>query len=134
MPRPAKGTRLWLRPEERNPDGTLRKRAVWVIRDGSRKISTGCAPEDRTGAERALGEHLANKYQPNRTRGRHPEILIADVLAIYLTDVAPRHARENETKQRVLSPDSWWGDRALAASGTRPGQITNGSRDTIRPD
>jgi hypothetical protein len=26
MPRPAKGARLWLRPEERNPDGTLRKR------------------------------------------------------------------------------------------------------------
>jgi hypothetical protein len=90
MPRPAKGARLWLRPVERNADGTLRKRAVWVIRDGSRKISTGCAAEDREGAERALGEHLANKYQPNRGRGRHPsEILIADVLAIYLTTLPP---------------------------------------------
>ena len=115
MPRPAKGVRLWLRPEERNFDGSLRKRAVWVIRDGPRKISTGCAAEDREDAERALGEHLANKYQPNRTRGRHPsEILIADVLAIYLIDVAPRHARENETKQRVLTLDAWWGDRTLA--------------------
>jgi integrase len=115
MPRPAKGARLWLRPEERNSDGTLRKRAVWVIRDGSRKISTGCPPQDRPGAERALGEHLANKYQPNRGRGRHPsEILIADVLAIYLSDVAPRHAREQETKQRVLTLDSWWADRTLA--------------------
>jgi hypothetical protein len=115
MPRPAKGIRLWLRPEERNTDGTLRKRAVWVIRDGSRKISTGCAAQDRTGAERAVGEYLANKYQPNRARGRRPtEILIADVLAIYLKDVAPRHARENETKQRVLALDAWWGDRTLA--------------------
>jgi integrase len=115
MPRPAKGTRLWLRPEERNPDGTLRKRAVWVIRDGPRKISTGCAAKDRTLAERALGEHLANKYQPNRVRGRRPsEILIADVLAIYLTDLAPKHAREEETKQRVLTLDSWWGERTLA--------------------
>ena len=115
MPRPAKGARLWLRPEERNPDGTLRKRAVWVIRDGSRKISTGCATADRAGAERTLGEHLANKYQPNRKRGRHPsEILIADVLAIYLTDVAPRHAREDETKQRVLTLDAWWADKTLA--------------------
>src|SRR6516225_10943408 len=85
MPRPAKGIRLWLRPEERNPDGTLRKRAVWVIRDGSRKISTGCAAQDRTGAERQVSEYLANKYQPDRSRGRHPcQILIADVLAIYL--------------------------------------------------
>ena len=115
MPRPGKGARLWLRPEERNSDGSLRKRAVWVIRDGPRKISTGCAAEDREGAERALGEHLANKYQPNRTRGRHPsEILIADVSAIYLTDVAPRHAREEETKQRVLTLDAWWADKTLA--------------------
>ena len=114
MPRPAKGTRLWLRPEERSPDGTLRKRAVWVIRDGPCKISTGCAPADREGAERAFGEHLANKYQPNRKRGRHPsEILIADVLTIYLTDVAPRHGREDETKQRVLTLDAWWADKTL---------------------
>src|SRR5262245_40505813 len=115
MPRPAKGVRLWLRPQDRNPDGTLRKRAVWVVRDGPRKISTGCTPEDRAGAERALGEYLAAKYQPNRTRARHPsEILIADVLAIYLTDVAPRHAREQETKQRVLTLDAWWQDKRLA--------------------
>jgi integrase len=115
MPRPAKGIRLWLRPEERNPDGTLRKRAVWVIRDGPRKISTGCAAQDRAGAERTVGEYLANRYQPNRARGRHPsEILIADVLAIYLTDVAPRHARESETKQRILTLDSWWAERTLA--------------------
>jgi integrase len=115
MPRPAKGARLWLRPEEQNLDGTLRKRAVWVIRDGARKISTGCTAEDRASAERALGEHLANKYQPNRKRGRNPsEILIADVLAIYLTDVAPRHARDQETKQRVLILDAWWADKTLA--------------------
>jgi integrase len=115
MPRPAKGIRLWLRPEERNPDGTLRKRAVWVIRDGPRKISTGCAAQDRAGAERQVGEYLADKYQPNRSRGRHPsQILIADVLAIYLNDVTPRHAREHETKQRVLTLDSWWAERTLA--------------------
>jgi integrase len=98
-----------------NANGTVRKRAVWVIRDGSRKISTGCPAQDRAGAERAVGTYLAKKYQPNRSRGRHPtEILIADVLAIYLSDVAPRHARENETKQRALTLDAWWSDRTLA--------------------
>jgi integrase len=115
MPRPAKGIRLWLRPEERNSDGTLRKRAVWVIRDGSRKISTSCAAQDRAGAERQVSEYLANKYQPDRSRGRHPSrILIADVLAIYLKDVAPGHARPDETRQRVLTLDSWWAERTLA--------------------
>ena len=84
MSRPGKGARPWLRPEKRNPEGTLRERAVWVIRDGPRKISTGCPPEDRAGAERALGEHLADKYKPNRARCRHPsEILIADDLCLH---------------------------------------------------
>jgi hypothetical protein len=84
MSRPGKGARLWLRPEKRNPDGTLQERAVWVIRDGPRKISTNCPPEDRPGAERALGEHLADKYKPNRAGGRHPsEILIADDLYLH---------------------------------------------------
>lgn len=43
-----------------------------------------------------------------------PAILIADVLAIYLTDIAPQHAREGETRQRVLKLDEWWGTRTLA--------------------
>ena len=42
------------------------------------------------------------------------EILIADVLSIYLIDVAPLHSRENETKQRVLTLDAWWSDKTLA--------------------
>jgi hypothetical protein len=84
MSRPGKGARLWLRPEKWNSDGTLQERAVWVIRDGPRKISTNCPPEDRPGAERALGEHLADKYKPNRAGGRHPsEILIADDLYLH---------------------------------------------------
>jgi integrase len=115
MSRPAKGARLWLRPEKRNPDGTLRERAVWVIRDGSRKISTGCATQDAEGAERALGDYLVSKYQPNRGRKRHPDqILIADVLMIYLSDVAPHRAREKEIKQRIAALDAWWQDKTLA--------------------
>ncbi len=104
MPRPSKGIRLWLRPEERNPDGTLRKRAVWVIRDGPRKISTGCAAPDREAAERQVSEYLAKKYQPDRSRGRHPaQILIADVLAIYLKDVATTN-----TRGRMRQSNGFW--------------------------
>lgn len=115
MPRPAKGARLWLQPEERDGDGRLRKRSVWVIRDGARKISTGCAPSDRAGAEQALASYIAGKYQIPRERSRHPsEILIADVLTIYLTDIAPAHARERETKQRAIRLAEWWGGKTLA--------------------
>ena len=115
MSRQSKGARLWLEPGRQNKDGSVRKRAVWVIRDGARKFSTGKAAEDRAGAEQALRDYLADKYQPNRTRGRSADqILIADVLQIYLEDVACKHGREYETKQRVLALDAWWGDRTLA--------------------
>ena len=115
MSRQSKGARLWLEPERRNADGSIRKRAVWVIRDGTRKVSTGKAAEDRTGAEQALRDYLADKYEPNRTRGRSADqVLIADVLSIYMTDIVPGHARPEETKQRILTLDSWWVERTLA--------------------
>jgi integrase len=105
MSRRSKGTRLWLEPEERDArNGKLIRRASWVIRDGPRKVRTGCIREDRAGAERALADHIAAKYRVPRERGRHPaEILILDVLHIYLADVAPQHARPDETKQRILT-------------------------------
>jgi hypothetical protein len=115
MSRPEKGARLWLRPEKRNRDGSLGERAVWVIRDGSRKISTGCPAQDVEGANRALGEHLSSKYRPNRSRKRSPDqILIPDVLMIYLADVVPNRARPEEIKQRISALDAWWQDKALA--------------------
>src|SRR6476660_1566981 len=81
MPRTAKGARLWLEPEERGADGKIVRRAAWVIRDGARKIRTGCARVDGEGAERALSEYIAKKYTVTRERGRHPsEILVLDVL------------------------------------------------------
>ena len=55
MPRQSKGARLWLDPE-RKENGKLRKRATWVIRDGARKISTGCAEE----SARRLNAHSPN--------------------------------------------------------------------------
>jgi integrase len=115
MPRRSKGARLWLRPEERNSDGTLRKRAVWVIRDGPRKVSTGCLAEDRAEAERALASYITSKYRVSRERSRHPtEILVLDVLNIYLADAAPKHARPDETKQRALVLAEFWGAYTLA--------------------
>jgi hypothetical protein len=115
MPRPSKGPRLWLEPEQRAKNGKLIRRPTWVIRDGTRKRGTGCAREDRTGAERALGEYIATKYQVPRGQNRHPsEILVLDVLNIYLADVAPQHVRPNETKQRILTLADFWQSYSLA--------------------
>src|SRR5258708_5456493 len=109
MPRHAKGARLWLEPEERDRYGNLIRRTAWVIRDGSRKIRTGCLRDDREGAEGALAEYIATKYKVRRERGRHPsEILVLDVLNIYLADKAKDHARPEETRQRVLTLADFW--------------------------
>jgi hypothetical protein len=115
MPRSAKGARLWLEPEERDTDGKLVRRAAWVIRDGKNKIRTGCARADREGAEQALAEYIARKYQVPRDRGRHPsQILVLDVLNIYLIDKAPKHSDPTITKARVMTLAAWWGDKTLA--------------------
>jgi integrase len=114
MSRPAKGARLWLEPEERE-EGKLIRRASWVIRDGPHKERTGCAREDRAGAERALADYIASKYQVSRERDRSPaQILVLDVLNVYLADRAPKHARPEETKQRVLTLADFWEPFRLA--------------------
>jgi integrase len=115
MPRSAKGTRLWLEPEERDLEGNLVRRASWVIRDGPRKVRTGCAREERENAEKALSDYIAAKYQVPRERGRHPsQILILDVLNIYSVDKVPGHARPEETNQRLLTIADFWQSRTLA--------------------
>jgi hypothetical protein len=115
MPRRSKGARLWLESEERDARGKLVRHATWVIRDGARKVRTGCAREDRAGAERALAEYLASKYRAPRDRNRHPaDILVLDVLNIYLADKAGKHARPEETKQRVLTLADFWQPHMLA--------------------
>lgn len=115
MPRRSKGARLWLEPDELDATGRLVRRASWVIRDGSRKIRTGCAREDRARAEIALAKHIDTKYQVPRQRGRHPsEILVLDVLNIYLADKAPFHARPKDTKQRILTLADFWQSLTLA--------------------
>ena len=115
MSRPAKNARLWLEPEELDINGKLARRATWVIRDGSRKIRTGCARADREGAERALAEYIAKKYTVPRDRGRHPsQILVLDVLNIYLIDKTPKHSDPTITKARIMTLAAWWGDKTLA--------------------
>jgi integrase len=115
MPRSAKGPRLWLEPEERDAKGKLVRRQAWTVRDGKNKVRTGCAPTDRKGAEQALEEYIARKYQAPRDRGRHPsEILVLDVLNIYLADKAPKHSDPTITRARVMTLASWWSDKTLA--------------------
>lgn len=140
MPRKARGPHLWLERAEYNADGTIRRRSTWVIKDRGRKVRTGCAPQDGESAERKLQDYLASKHNISRERDRHPtQIFLADVLNIYLTDVAPKHSRPEETKQRVDTLADFWQLSTLAdVNGKRCREYvawrTKQTRKACRPD
>lgn len=118
----SKGPRLWLQSERRNKNGSV-EAARWVVRDGNIKLSTGCAPGDVAGAQKALADYIAQKHDPRRNVGRPSHVLIVDVLNIYARDVAPRHSRPAETASRIARLASWWCDPVAArrkALGPRP--------------
>lgn len=114
MSRTSKGARLVWRDESRKSDGSLRNRAGWFIRDGQKFISVGSGETSRERAEIALATYINEKYQPARERGRDPDqILIADVVNVYLTDVAIKHARPGETAARIETILDFFGERML---------------------
>ncbi len=85
MPRRAKGARLYLRKRRG-------REAVWVILDGENEVSTGCGASDRGGAEKALSAYLAKKHKPDWQNSHPAEVAVADVLAYYGANRAPKLA------------------------------------------
>lgn len=113
MPRPGKGARLYLRPARRDDAGGVRESAKWLIRDGGRDIGTGCGVDARAEAERRLAEYLTSKYAPERRERDISQISVSDVIAIYLTDVAPYQARPEKAGERAERLLRFFGRRRL---------------------
>lgn len=110
MSRPRKGPRLYLR------SGRAGRGAVYVILDGGREIGTGCGPDRAADAEAALARYLAAKYTPPPSAGKGlDQILVADVLAAYLTEHAPHTASAEFIGHTAAPVLDWWGDKTLAA-------------------
>ena len=114
MPRTSKGARLWLEPARRDSKGKIIRRAVYVIRDGSIKRSTGFGEGEIEKAQTALAEfqiaHYSAPRDPDRDAGR---VKVADVISIYAEDVAPKHARPRETGARLERLLDFFGSRTL---------------------
>lgn len=107
MPRQAKGPRLYLETRDDRP-------AVWVIRDGKRKLGTGCSEGQRAEAERRLDAYKAEEYRPERGDAKHPSnIPVADVLNIYLADRVPAQARPKEAASRIVKLAEFFGTNTL---------------------
>ena len=96
---------------EKTENGKIIEQAVWVIRDGSIKRSTGCGPREIEQAEGRLRDYL-NAKPTERIGDRDPSaVLIADVVAIYSEDVVRKHARPKETAARLENVLDFFGDK-----------------------
>lgn len=114
MPRRSKDPRLWLQPARKDGKGNVIEQAVWVIREGSTKRSTGCGPGEIEQATEALRDYL-NAKPTQRARNCDPaSVSVADVVAIYAEDVVSRHARPKETAARLNRILDFFGHKTLA--------------------
>lgn len=76
MPQPLRPPRLFLRKRKDRP-------SVWVILNSGKEIATGCAHEDRRGAEAFLAGYLATKHSPRGGPSDPADYSIADALIRY---------------------------------------------------
>jgi integrase len=116
MSRRSKGPRLWLRNAQYGRDCKLTHAAVWIIKDGKHRASTGCGANDRRRAEAALASYIGRKHLADAEAGVRPlaQIPVADVIALYGRDIAPKHSRPRETAQRIAALLGFFGDKVLS--------------------
>ncbi|ENN89107.1 Phage integrase family protein [Rhizobium freirei PRF 81] len=105
MPQKRKPPRLYLRK-----DG---KSNVWIIRDGTTDIRTGCSEGQAAEAERKLHQYLSEKYEPKRG-GRAAEITIGDLILVYFDEKADATARPKETKAALGRLNEFFGKMVVA--------------------
>jgi hypothetical protein len=116
MPRRAQPPRLWLRKAQYDRAGRLTHAAVWIIKDGNHRESTGCCQQDDRGAAAALATYISTKHIAGIKTGiRAPAAVpVADVISLYVRDKAKRQARPKETAARLDELVDFFGDKTLA--------------------
>jgi len=105
MPRRSKGPRLYLDP----------RRKQWIIRDGSRFVRTGCGEGDGAKAEKFLAQYIGHKHRPEPSGAP----MIADVLNVYGTEVAPHKKTARNMGYNISNLLRWWGDKSAAEISTK---------------
>jgi integrase len=117
MPQRSKGPRLYKRSARRDKDGRVTHAAVYLIRDGSTTVSTGCGPDDKPGAEKALNAYLARKYAEAGAsqRATGDTVYIAEVLNLYGREAAPADEGDRAIlASRIEKLLDWWGSKAVS--------------------
>jgi integrase len=106
--RPVQPPRLKLR---RAREG---RRALWVIKDREREISTGAGESERSKAEIALANYLVKNRRPAFGDGHPDQVLIGDCLAVYCEKHGPTIARPDGLALEVERLADFFGDRLVA--------------------
>lgn len=101
---PPSPQRLYLSPKEH----------VWLIRDGSVTKRTGCSEADRAGAEKALAEYIALKFQPVACERDPARIDVAEVLTADGRERSPNVADPARISFAIDALTRWWSGKTLA--------------------
>jgi len=108
--RPNKPPRLLLRRARKG-----NSKAVWVILDRGREISTGAGQGCRAQAELALADYIQQNRQPHFGNGHPARVLIGDCLTVYTEKHGPKVARPDGLKVEVLRLSEFFGDKVVDA-------------------
>lgn len=106
--RPIQPPRLKLRRARKG------RRAIWVIKDREREISTGASKNERGKAEIAFAEYLVKNRQPSFGNGHPNQVLIGDCLAIYCEKHGPTIARPDGLALEIDRLAEFFGDRVVS--------------------
>lgn len=102
MPQKKQPARLWFRHDT----------GTWIIKDGGKRISTGCSESQAEEAEGKLAEYLASRYRPQRS-SRADEVTIGDIVIVYAEDKAPKTARPRETMAALDRVNEFFGEMTV---------------------
>lgn len=103
MPRKKEPARLWLREDT----------GYWFIKDGSKRIATGCARGDVEGAEGKFRAYIGEKYEPPSS-GSASKVTVGEVLIVYLKEKADKTSRPKETQAAISRLNRFWGKMMVA--------------------
>lgn len=102
-----KGPRLWV-------ESRKGRQPIYYIRDGARKVSTGCFGDDLEGATKALGRYLRTNFTANTQERDLAQISCAEVLMLYGRDIAPTRAGAATISYHIQALTPFWGNKTLA--------------------
>jgi integrase len=119
MPAEARGPRLWFKRGNKRADGT-RALGTWTIKDDrgirvSTRVRSARRGKPPQAAQDALAQYIIGRRAIPRERNSAADaVKVADVIAIYMQDCAPRQSRPIETIARCERLLEFWGSKRLS--------------------